>query len=383
MMPSRRTLVVDYSLACVSSPRGMGNYTRTLYQHLLLQEEFNIVFLVPARTSAAHLNTVTSKFINLPTNSYVLNSLLFVPLYAAFCNASLLHYPANICSPLVGLFQYKTVATVHDAMFRNILLRGFSVSSIRTSLSRLYTLLVVLFSLPFLDRVITVSNYSSSKLTDLFSSCIANKLYVCGQGLPSDFPSYSSRCNIHSLSSESRLEVSYFLAISAAEPRKNLIGVLRTYTEYCKSHSNPLALVVVGSSNLLVSDSLALVGNIPSNANIIVSGYVTREALLSLYFHATAFLFFSLDEGFGIPLLEAFSCSVPVVALWNSSIPEVAGSAALYAHPHDHSYNSQLLLAVSSEPISSRLKVQGLCRLRSFDWIVLSKRFSNLISDLV
>ncbi len=100
-----------------------------------------------------------------------------------------------------------------------------------------------------------------------------------------------------------------------------------------------------------------------------VRGYVSLEELQSLYQSASLLLFPSLEEGFGIPVLEAMANGLPVVASQTASLPEVGGEAALYVDPHDpQDIADKVLRAVEESELRRNMIQQGLERARQFSW---------------
>jgi glycosyltransferase involved in cell wall biosynthesis len=102
---------------------------------------------------------------------------------------------------------------------------------------------------------------------------------------------------------------------------------------------------------------------------IIFTGYVPDEDLSALYSGAKAFIFPSLQEGFGLPILEAMQCGTPVISSNATSLPEVAGEAAILINPYDKDELSQAMLnLLSDENLRNELTQKGLERAKQFSW---------------
>jgi glycosyltransferase involved in cell wall biosynthesis len=149
----------------------------------------------------------------------------------------------------------------------------------------------------------------------------------------------------------------YLLFVGARDPRKNLDGLLGAYR----------ALGDAPTADLVV------VGQPPApdagDGHVHWLGQVDAIELPFLYAGALAFVFPSLYEGFGLPVLEAMSCGTPVVTSPVSSIPEVAGDAVLYADPLSRDAWREALERVSSDAaLRDALRVRGLARARDFTW---------------
>lgn len=162
----------------------------------------------------------------------------------------------------------------------------------------------------------------------------------------------------------------YVLAVGNIQPRKNLVRLLGAYARVRQARPD-LAheLVLVGKPALrhgLVEEAVRA-GRL--DGYVRHTGYVPRQDLPALYRQAEAFCYPSLYEGFGLPVLEAMACGTPVVTSRNSSLPEVAGGAALLADPTDESSIATALIEVlGSAAVRSKLSLAGPERARLFSW---------------
>ena len=130
-----------------------------------------------------------------------------------------------------------------------------------------------------------------------------------------------------------------------------------------------IALVLAGSAGYGADEIFARIENSPRRGDIQVVGYVTREDLGSWYGRARVFAFPSLDEGFGMPALEAMAAGVPVVASNRAALPEVCGDAALLVDPEDvEALAAALGQLMADEGLRERLAAGGLKRAAGFSW---------------
>jgi len=155
------------------------------------------------------------------------------------------------------------------------------------------------------------------------------------------------------------------LSVGVLQTRKNTLNSLRALERLPERYR----LVLVGGDGYgseAIHDYIRRQGLGP---RVQVRGYVTLEELHSLYQSASALLFPSLEEGFGIPLLEALANGLPVVASQTASLPEVGGEAALYVDPHDpQDIAEQVRRAVEDSELRRRMIRQGLERARDLSW---------------
>ena len=162
----------------------------------------------------------------------------------------------------------------------------------------------------------------------------------------------------------------YLLYVGTLQPRKNLA---RTIAAFARVAAAPafagLQLVLAGKKGWLYDDLFAQVERMGLADRVLFPGYVEDADLPALLSGALAFVFPSLYEGFGIPVLEAGACGVPVITSNTSSLPEVAGDAALLVDPHDVDAIAEAMTRlVTDEALRAELSQQGLANVQRFSW---------------
>ena len=161
----------------------------------------------------------------------------------------------------------------------------------------------------------------------------------------------------------------YLLFISTLQPRKNLIRLVRAYAAAAIPHQ----LVLAGKPGWLADPILAEINHqssiINRQSSIATPGFIADDDKAALLTGATALLYPSLHEGFGFPVLEAQACGTPVMCANSSSLPEVAGEAALLVDPQDTSAITAAIQQLVSDPLlRHELAQAGLENVRRFGW---------------
>ena len=155
------------------------------------------------------------------------------------------------------------------------------------------------------------------------------------------------------------------LNVGAIQKRKNIARLVEAF----ETVSNDWRLVLAGSSGFGAEEILSRIRRSPASDRISVLGYVTPEELGAWYRRASVFAFPSLDEGFGMPLLEAMAAQVPILTSNRSALPEVAGDAALLVDPEDgEAIGEALRNLTESEDLRRSLIGKGTLRAREFTW---------------
>jgi glycosyltransferase involved in cell wall biosynthesis len=170
------------------------------------------------------------------------------------------------------------------------------------------------------------------------------------------------------------IEPRYLLFVGNLEPRKNLPGLLRAFRTVRRQLEEPIQLVIAGKLAWL---SDALTHELRSEdltRSVVATGYVDEADLPALYAGAAAFVFPTFWEGFGLPVLEAMACGTPVVASNLSSIPEVAGDAAILVDPHSRESIAGGILEALEPARATELVRLGTERVKLFRWEDTARR---------
>ncbi len=164
----------------------------------------------------------------------------------------------------------------------------------------------------------------------------------------------------------------YLLYLGGFDRRKNVSGILRAYAR-ARERMRDMALVIAGKlpahDSVFAPDPRRLARQLGLGDAVCYTGWVAEEDKPALYSGATAFLFPSYYEGFGLPVLEAISCGTPAVVGTGSSLEEIAGSGGLAVHPADDEALAQALLTLVEQPaMRQELSEKGLRHAQSFSW---------------
>ena len=145
-------------------------------------------------------------------------------------------------------------------------------------------------------------------------------------------------------------------------------GAIKAFSAV-RLQSGLLELVVTGNKNYLGQEVYQIIEDLGLTQSVIFTGFFPDKEMKYLYQCAELLLFPSFYEGFGLPVLEAFACGIPVVTSTSGALPEVAGQAALLVNASDaNDIACSVLKVLSDKGLRDRLRQQGLCRARGFSW---------------
>ncbi len=173
----------------------------------------------------------------------------------------------------------------------------------------------------------------------------------------------------------------YILSVCTLEPRKNLKALLQAFR--IMQGRLDYQLVLVGMTGWVISDLFKDIASSDIKDNILITGYVPNAELAPLYTGAEFFAFPSLYEGFGLPVLEAMQCGCPVITSNSSSIPEVAGDAAIMVDPEDiRGLAASMEKVLKNRAFRDSLANKGLKRSKLFSWEKSARTLLQSIESL-
>ncbi|MCS6917467.1 MAG: glycosyltransferase family 1 protein [Chitinophagales bacterium] len=171
----------------------------------------------------------------------------------------------------------------------------------------------------------------------------------------------------------------YFLYAGALQPRKNIVRLLQAYDRYRSQNPDGLCLVLAGRK-WSYPEAYRMLHEMRFRSDVIHTGHMSRAELARLMGAATALVYVSLFEGFGIPLVEAMYSDVPVITSRTSSMPEVAGQAALLVDPFSVSEIAAALQAISSDgELRRQLIAAGRQQRQRYSWQRAADQFWHAI----
>ena len=226
------------------------------------------------------------------------------------------------------LYLKGGVATVHDLTFR----KYFDTPWWTFNMAVAYLNRVIKNSLIKSTAVIAVSNATKNDLLESYGSEFADKIQVIYEGWE-NFTTEDSSLNVHAENLDYK---NYLFFLGTTRKHKNIKNLLKAFDIAIKRIPANIQLVLTGRTDYLDSEDQKVLEKInEQGTRVEFTGYVDNEALEYLFRKADAFIYPSLWEGFGIPILEAFSFNKPVLCSNTASLPEVAGDAGIYFDPYD------------------------------------------------
>lgn len=267
------------------------------------------------------------------------------------------------------------VATIHDLAFEHL-------PETFTRRGSLQLKLTVRRTAQKAARIATVSEYSRQDLLRTYK-LPPEKVAVTYNGVEPHFTPQAQFNEVAEIKQQFGIARDYLLAVGSLQPRKNLVRLIRAYAKLrTESETFSPQLVIVGRKLWLAEEIFAEVRRQRWAEDVILTGYVSDNDLPKLYRQATAFVYPSLFEGFGLPPVEAMACGTPVITSDVSSLPEVTGRAALLIDPKNQtSIESALLQIMRDQELRAEMRERGIEQAKKFTWQAAAEKTLQLYQE--
>ena len=231
-------------------------------------------------------------------------------------------------------------------------------------------------------RVITVSRFSAREIAAVYG-LPPERIEVIPNGVQAEFWEREDQDTAGHIRARLQLQdTPYILFVGGADPRKNHRLFLEAFARR-RDDLKPRVPVLVGDPVHRFGNYQATAKAVALDRDVVCVGRVGAEELLYLYRRADMLVFPSLYEGFGIPVLEAMACGTPVITSTTSSLPEVAGEAALLVDPADPEAMGEAMVRLSRDAsLRQQLTAKGRERIRQFGWKEAAARTLALYASL-
>jgi glycosyltransferase involved in cell wall biosynthesis len=289
----------------------------------------------------------------------------------------LLHCTANT-APLS--LSIPLIVTVHDIIYlEQVDFKGTAYQN----LGNLYRRFIVPKIAKKAKLILTVSEFERQNIMRTLK-LPEEKVKVLYNGVAPQFNNLYSREVVEEFRYRHNLPSQFIMFLGNTAPKKNTVNVIKAYADFCLQTQSAIPLVLLDYKNELVAKILGQLNQPSLLSQIIFPGYVPYSQIPLMYNAATLFLYPSLRESFGLPILEAMACGVPVITSNTSSMPEVAGDAAEIIDPFNY---KDLSLAIgrllSSDGLRNSYKEKGLQRAKQFTWKTSAEELLQIYETVI
>jgi glycosyltransferase involved in cell wall biosynthesis len=377
---------VDARFLSHPQPGGFKTYTENLVAGLAAVDRDNDYILyidrptnlrpprIEGRSFAIRVVPGTFPTLGMPWREQVL-----LPLYAARDQIDMLHSLA-LTAPLS--LRRPIVVTVHDTYWHARHRRPALGASKRALLDAYYRY-VPLRAIRRAAAIVTVSQSAKASLVEELG-VPAERIFVTLEAPAPIFAPVADPVRLAHIRRKYQLGERFILGMGSADPRKNVVTLLRAYAELSQSLREQYDLVVVWAHGALIAGAAATLQHLGLDAGVRFLTAVPKQDLAMLYSAATVFVFPSLAEGFGLPPLEAMGCGTPVIASNSPAMPEVLDGAAWLVDAQDvHAMAVAIERVLFDDGVRASLIQAGQKRAAAFSWTKCAEETVQVYRDVL
>ena len=350
-----------------SNKHGMEIVTLELIRQLQKIDKVNeyVIFVKEDVNEECILPTGNFKIHITPNYNYPMWEQFYLPKLAKREGVDLLHCTSNT-APLLG--KTPLLLTLHDIIY--IEQTSFAGTAYQ-NFGDLYRKFIVPRVIDRCSSIITVSAYEKAKIVEkLFVK--DDKVEVVYNAINKSFREISDESVLEAARNKYGLPPRFILHFGNTAPKKNTAGVLEAYAQYFKQSECPLPLVITDCTIEYVEQLVKKV-RVPESSDLIsqliVLDHIPFDQLPSIYNCASVFLYPSLRESFGMPILEAMACGTPVITSETSSMPEISEGAAYLVDPtRPQELAEGMDRILKDDYLRTDLIGKGLSRAAEFSW---------------
>jgi glycosyltransferase involved in cell wall biosynthesis len=354
---------------------GIGTYIRNLLRQLSRIDSTTEFVVVARPEDVSTLSALGQNFrmVSDPSGNYSIAEQWRIPLALAREGVTLFHAPHYVLPPLV---RCKSVVTIHDCihlMFPQYLPNRMALAYARASIG---------LAAKRANRVMTVSESSKRDILR-FVDAAPEKIDVIYNAYDERFGVEPDEESVVRVRERYQLHDEFVLYAGNVKPHKNLERLLEAFYLVRQSGMDHLKLVMIGDDISKYSALRRAVHQYQLHKYVRFLGYMPEETLAVLYRLAGVFVFPSLYEGFGLPPLEAMASGTPVVTSNVSSLPEVAGDAAVLVDPYEpQAIANGIMSVLTDEQLRADLRRKGLARAKQFSWEQSVRRIHDIYREV-
>lgn len=338
--------------------KGLGRYIRNLLYELQEIDKKNEYFIFLLRRDVADFS-FNRNFTKVVADFrwYTIKEQTQFPKVLSKLNLDLLHVP-HFNAPI--FFKGKTVVTIHDLIHQHVDTKHAStLNPVLYRIKRAGYKKVFSAAVNRSSKIITVSRFVKKQLEQEWG-IDSKKIVVTYEGIDKSFGKKESK----EILQKYNIKPPFIFYVGNAHPHKNIEALVKGFVKLRQNYQD-LQLVLVGDDDFFWPK----LRRTTDNKDIIFTGKVSDEELTTLYKNAQAFVTASLEEGFGLPILEAFSLGCPVVSSNKGSLPEIGGEAASYFDPNNLNQMIEKISEVlNNNNLRAGLVERGKKRASQFSW---------------
>jgi glycosyltransferase involved in cell wall biosynthesis len=367
-----------------SKKHGMDMVALELIRNLQKIDQKNeyIIFIKPDEDDACLKESSNFKIVKLEGGFYPLWEQIALPRAAAAAGCQLLHCTSNTAPVNTSI---PLVVTLHDIIYMESSY-GKILSGSGTTYQKFgnaYRRLIVPRVIKKSRKIITVSHFEKNRIGEFFGMKGDSRLTAVYNGVSDYFKPVTDQATLLRVKQKYHLPDHYFFFLGNTDPKKNTRGTLKAYSDFLKQTGSDMRLVMLDYDRAELDKILVEIGDQSLIDRIVLTGYVVNTDLPAIYSQCDVFLYPSLRESFGIPMLEAMGCGAPVITSTTSSMPEVSGGAGFLVDPFNPTEITAAMIQITgNRDLKNQLIEKGLAQAPKFSWKAMAENVLDIYKEI-
>ena len=367
-----------------SKKHGMDMVALELIRNLqnIDKENEYVLFIKPDSDNQAIQANSNFRIVELKGGMYPFWEQFALPRAAQKEGCQLLHCTSNTAPVSTSI---PLVVTLHDIIYMesSYLKIMCGTGSWYQKLGNVYRRLIVPQIIRKSKKIITVSFFEKKRIGQFFGMENDIRLTAVYNGVSEHFKPVTDENELKRVREKYNLPDHFFFFLGNTDPKKNTRGTLQAFSDFLKQTTSDLFLVMLDYDKNELEKLLDEIGDKNLISRIKLTGYIVNTDLPAIYSQAQAFLYPSLRESFGIPMLEAMASGTPVLTSTTSSMPEVAGNAALLVDPFKSEEITQGMIRITSDQsLRENLIKEGFVQAAKFSWKAMAENVLKIYQEI-
>ncbi len=340
-----------------------------------------VVFIKPDDDNRIFEQTANFKFVELGGGPYPTWEQFALPKAARREGCDILHCTSNTAPLNPGM---PLVITLHDIIYMESISLFKKGGTWYQKFGNMYRRFVVPRVMKKSDKIITVSEFEKNRIKDFFGfPADDNRVVAIYNGVSEHFRKIDNQKELQRVKELYHLPDRFLFFLGNTDPKKNTKGVLKAFSDYLKKNGDDIYLVMLDYEQNALEKILTEIGDKELINRIILTGYVINTDLPAIYNLCEVFLYPSLRESFGIPMLEAMRCGAPVITSNTSSMPEVSGGTAYIVNPFKpEEITAGIEKILSDETYRKDIIERGFRQSAKFSWKNMAEKVLELYETI-
>ena len=341
-----------------------------------------VIFVKPDSDDTVLKQTDNFRIVQLKGGFYPFWEQFSLPDAARKAGCELLHCTSNTAPTNTRI---PLVVTLHDIIYMESsylkILKGSG--TLYQKIGNIYRRIVVPRIIKTSKKIITVSHFEKNRIAQFFGISNDDRLTAVYNGVSEHFKPVLNKTELNRVKTKYKLPDHFFFFLGNTDPKKNTKGTLIAFSNYLKITGSDKKLVMLDYDRAELEKLLIEIGDTTLIDRIILTGYVTNTDLPAIYSQCEVFLYPSLRESFGIPMLEAMACGVPVITSNTSSMPEIAGDAAVIINPFKPEELMAAMIRLSDDiDLRTQLIERGFKQSARFSWKSMAQNVLEIYREI-